>query len=170
MGSFGAKKGQFVPKQALSGLLAANKRPNTRSKSIVTMSPTHAQQPGGFGTKSGPFGPSEDFQDPQKGHFGPKTGPFLVPGGKKEAQDQAKVCGKNDSNPVRTIGRSWDQIWTLRALGGPPEPPKGTFWAKTGSFGAPGGQEESQYQAKVCGNHDSNPVRPICDNRDQIWP
>ena len=139
MGSFGAKKGHFVPKQALSGLLAANKGPYTRSKSIVTMSPTHAQQPGGFGTVSGPSGPSEDLQDLQKGYFGPKTGPFLVPGGQEEAQDQAKVCGKNDSNPVRTIGRSWDQIWPLRALGGPPGPPKGAFWVKTGPFGAPVG-------------------------------
>ena len=108
MGSFGAKKGHFVPKQALSGLLADKKRPDTRPKFVVTMSPTHAQQPGGFGTKSGPSGPFEDLQDPQKGHFGPKTGPFWVPGGQEEAQDQAKVCGKNDSNPVRTIGRSWD--------------------------------------------------------------
>ena len=83
MGSFGVKKGHFVPKQALLGLLASNKRPNTRSKSIVTMIPTHAQQPGGFGTKSGPFGPSEDLQDPQKGHFGPKTGPFWSLGAKK---------------------------------------------------------------------------------------
>ena len=27
---------------------------------------------------------------------------------------------------------------------------KGTFWAKTGPFGAPGGPEEGRYQAKVC--------------------
>ena len=34
----------------------------------------------------------------------------------------------------------------------------------------PWGQEEAQYQAKVCGNIDSNPVGPICGNWDQIWP
>ena len=36
-------------------------------------------------------------------------------------------------------------------------PPKGTFWAKTGPFGAPGGPEEGRDQAKVCGNHEFNP-------------
>ena len=36
-------------------------------------------------------------------------------------------------------------------------PQKGTFWAKTGPFGAPGGPEEGRDQAKVCGNHEFNP-------------
>ena len=169
MGSFGVKKGHFVPKQALLGLLASNKRPNTRSKSIVTMIPTHAQQPGGFGTKSGPFGPSEDLQDPQKGHFGPKTGPFLVPGGKKEAQDQAKVCGKM----IPTQSEQLAGVGTKSGLSGPLEdlqdPQKGHFGSKRVLLGLLWGQEESQHQAKVCGNHDCNPVRPIGDNRDQIW-
>ena len=49
------------------------------------------------------------------------------------------------------------------------DPQKEAFGAKTGPFGAPGGPEEAQYQAKVCGNHDSNPVGPICGNWDQIW-
>ena len=48
-------------------------------------------------------------------------------------------------------GDIWDQIWSL---GGLPMPPKGTFWAKTGPFGAPGGPEEAQYKAKVCGYHE----------------
>ena len=39
--------------------------------------------------------------------------------------------------------------------------PKGAFWAKTGPFGVPGDPEKAQYQAKVFGNHDSNPVGPI---------
>ena len=90
MGSFGAKKGQFVPKQALSGLLAAKKRPDTRPKSVVTMSPTHAQQPGGFGTKSGPSGPFEDRQDPQKGHFGPKRALLRPLGAKKRPNTRPK--------------------------------------------------------------------------------
>ena len=58
-------------------------------------------------------------------------------------------------------------VGTLR---GPPGLPKGTFCAKTGPFGAPGGHEEAHYQAKMCDNHDSNPVGPICGNWDQIWP
>ena len=33
-----------------------------------------------------------------------------------------------------------------------------------------GCQEEARYQATVCGNHESNPVGPICGNWDQIWP
>ena len=36
-------------------------------------------------------------------------------------------------------------------------PPKGTFWAKTGPFGAHGGPEDGRDQAKVCGNHEFNP-------------
>ena len=46
----------------------------------------------------------------------------------------------------------------------------GPFGAKTGPFGAPGDPEEAQYQAKVCGDHDSNPVGPIGGSWDQIWP
>ena len=46
----------------------------------------------------------------------------------------------------------------------------GPFGVKTGSFGAPGDPEKAQYQAKVCGDHDSNPVGPIGDRWDQIWP
>ena len=58
-------------------------------------------------------------------------------------------------------------VGTLR---GPPGLPKGAFWAKTGPFGAPGEQVEAHYQAKMCDNHDFNPVGPICGNWDQIWP
>ena len=48
------------------------------------------------------------------------------------------------------------------------------FWVLLGPkrvlLGGPGGPEEAQYQAKVCGKHDSNPVRPIGSSWDQIWP
>ena len=40
---------------------------------------------------------------------------------------------------------------------------------KQGLLGPLGGPEEAQYQAKVCGDHDSNPVGPIGDRWDQIW-
>ena len=80
------------------------------------------------------------------------------------------MCGNHESNPGTAARVSWDQKWPLRTLRGPPGPPKGAFWAKTGLLWAPGGQEEAQYQAKVCGNHDSNPFGPICGNWDQIWP
>ena len=48
-------------------------------------------------------------------------------------------------------GDIWDQICSL---GGLPMPPKGTFWAKTGPFGALGGPEEARYKAKLCGYHE----------------
>ena len=49
-------------------------------------------------------------------------------------------------------------------------PKKGTFLAKTGPFGAPGGPEEGRHQANVCGNHVTNPVGPRGSSWDQIWP
>ena len=83
-----------------------------------------------------PYGP---FWGP-KGAFWAKTGPFGVPGDPEKVQYQAKVFGNHDSNPVGPIGGSWDQIWPLGALQGPPGPPKGPFGAKTGLFGGPGVQ------------------------------
>ena len=79
------------------------------------------------------------------------------------------MSGNDDSSPVRPIGGSWDQIWTLWALQVPLGPSKGPLGAKTGPFGGPGGPEEARYQVKVSGNHDSSPVRPISSSRDQIW-
>ena len=119
------------------------------------------------GTISGSRGPSKSFQDPQTGA---KTSPFGAPGGQEDVQYQPKCVVHNDSSPGRPISISWDQIWPPWTLRVHPGPPKEAFRAKTGPFGAPGGQEEAQYQAKVCGNHDSNPFGPICGNWDQIWP
>ena len=104
-----------------------------------------------------------------KGPFGAKRGTFGGPGGPGQARYQAKVYGYHDSNQVRPIGSSWDQIWPLLALQGPLGPPKGSFGAKTGPFVGPGGPEEARYKAKVCGNNDSNSVRPIGGSWDQIW-
>ena len=98
-----------------------------------------------------------------------KTGTFGVPGGPEEARFQAKVCGNHTSNPIRRIGGSWDQIWFPGALRGPLGPPKGSLRAKTGPFGVSGDPEEARFQAKVCGNHTSNPVKPIGGSWDQIW-
>ena len=63
------------PKRALLGALGARKRPNTRSKCLVTMIPTQSDQLAAIGTKSGPPGPSETLWGPQQGLLGPK-GPF----------------------------------------------------------------------------------------------
>ena len=68
----GPQKGHFGPKRALLGPPGAQKGPDTRSKCVVSMSPTQTGQWGAVGTKSGPPGPSEDLRGPQKGHSGPK--------------------------------------------------------------------------------------------------
>ena len=79
---------------------------------------------GPFGAKTGPFGA--------------KTGPIGGPRGPEEAKYQVKVSGYHDSNPVRPIGSSWDQIWSPGALRVPMRLPKGPFGAKAGPFGGPG--------------------------------
>ena len=68
----GPKRGILGPKRALLVSLGTQKRPNTRPKCVATMIPTQSDQLATIGTKSGPWGPSEDLQDPQKGLFGPK--------------------------------------------------------------------------------------------------
>ena len=71
--------------------IAARKRLDTRPKSVVTMSPTQAQQPEGVGTQYGPSVPSEDLQDPHKGHFGPKRA-LLGPLGAKKRPNTRPKC------------------------------------------------------------------------------
>ena len=90
--------------------------------------------------------------------------------GPGEARYQVKVCGDHVSNPGGPIGGSWDQIWSLGALRGPPGPPKGAFRAKTVPFRAPRAPEGARYQVKVCGEYESNPDGPIGGRWDQIWP
>ena len=122
------------------------------------------------GTKSGSRGPSESLQDLPKAHFGPKRALLGPQGAKKGSNTRPKCVVYNDCSPGRPISSRWDQIWppgTLRVHRGPL---KGAFRAKTGPFGVPWGPEDAQYQAKVSGNHDSNPFGPICGNWDQIWP
>ena len=45
----------------------------------------------------------------------------------------------------------------------------GPFRGQKCPFGVPGGPEEAPYQAKVCGNHNTSPVRPVGGSLDQIW-
>ena len=66
---------------ALFGPPGIQKGPDTRSKCVVTMSPTQTGQSGAVGTKSGPPGPSEDLWGPQKGHSGLKRALLGAPGG-----------------------------------------------------------------------------------------
>ena len=64
----GAFRAKTVPFRTPRGPEGAD----TRSKCVVTMSPTQTGQWEAVGTKSGPPGPSEDLRGPQKGHSGPK--------------------------------------------------------------------------------------------------
>ena len=45
----------------------------------------------------------------------------------------------------------------------------GPFRGQKCPFGVPGGPEEAPYQAKVCGNHNTSPVRPVGGNWVQMW-
>ena len=54
-------KGHFGPKQALLGPLGAKKRPNTRPKCVVTMTPTQLDQSAAIGIKSGPKSGPQGF-------------------------------------------------------------------------------------------------------------
>ena len=54
-------QGHFGPKGALSESPGAQKRLDTRSKCVVTMSPTQVSQSGAVGTKSDPPRPPENI-------------------------------------------------------------------------------------------------------------
>ena len=68
----GPQKGHFRQKRALLGPPGAQKGPDTRSKCVVSMSPTQAGQSGAVETKFGPSGPPES---PKRGISG-QNGPF----------------------------------------------------------------------------------------------
>ena len=103
------------------------------------------------------------------GPFRGQMGPFGVPGGPEEARYQAKVCGNHNNNPVRPVGGSWDQIWSLGVLQGPLGPPKGALIGpKRVLLGFLVAQKRPDTRPK-CVNHSSSPVRPIGGSWDQIW-
>ena len=60
----------------LLGPPGAQKGLDTRSKCVVSMSPTQAGQSGAVGTKSAPPGPSQDLCGPKRGLSGPKRALF----------------------------------------------------------------------------------------------
>ena len=111
----------------------------------------------------GPKSPRFSSECPYFGQRGANMGPKIKIAARKRLNTRPKfVVTMSPAQAQQPEG-----VGTLR---GPPGLPKGTFCAKTGPFGAPGGHEEAHYQAKMCDNHDSNPVGPICGNWDQIWP
>ena len=79
------------------------KGPDTRSKCVVTMNPTQADQSGVVGIKSASPGPSEDLQGPKRGLLGPKRtlfARFLELGG----SIWAKTVLNEPSIPLRRSG------------------------------------------------------------------
>ena len=70
--------GLLEAKNAHLGSPVAQKRPDRRPKCVVTMIPAQSDQSVAVGTKSCPWGPSEDLWGPQKGLCGPKR-PFWGP-------------------------------------------------------------------------------------------
>ena len=72
----GPQKGHFGPKRSLLGPLGAQKGLDTRSKCVVSMTPTQTGQSWAVGTKSGPPGPSEDLRGPRKDLLWPKRALF----------------------------------------------------------------------------------------------
>ena len=124
----------------------------------------------GVGTKSGLSGLSEYLQGPQNGYLGPKRAHFGPLGANKRPNTRPNGV----ATMIPTQSDRSAAVATKCGPRGPSEslrsPQKGHFSAKMGPFGVPGGPEEARYQAKVCGNHDSNPVGPISGNWDQVWP
>ena len=110
------------------------------------------------------------LQGHQKGLFWPKRSLYGAPEGLK-----GPLGARFDPNCRQLVRLGWNhgyhkiwagigpQFWSRGAQ-------KRPFWAITGPFGVPGDPEKAQYQAKVFGNHDSNPVGPIGGSWDQIWP
>ena len=72
------KRGILGQKGGLFGHLAAKKRPNNRSKFVVTISSTQLDQLAAVGTKSDPRA-GQGRPGPSEGLFWTKTGPFRCP-------------------------------------------------------------------------------------------
>ena len=72
------KRGILGQKGGLFGHLAAKKRPNNRSKFVVTISSTQLDQLAAVGTKSDPRA-GQGRPGPSEGLFWAKMGPFRCP-------------------------------------------------------------------------------------------
>ena len=95
---WGPQKGLLGPKQALLRALGARKRPNTRSKCLVTMIPAQSDQLAAVGTKSGPLGPSETLWGPNRAFWG-QQGPFWGPWSAVEVCKGAQGCEMDVYHP-----------------------------------------------------------------------
>ena len=82
------------------------------------------------GAAPGPPGPS-------KGPIRAKTDPFGGPRSAVVVSYGARAHDMDAAHPVGPTSGTWAQIWSPVAAQGPPGPPKGAFWAKTGPYGGP---------------------------------
>ena len=117
------------PKRALLGPLGARKRPNTRSKCLVTMIPTRSDQLAAVGTKSGPPGPSGSLWGPQKALSGPKRALLGALGARKRPNTRSKCL-------VTMIPTRSDQLAAVGTKSGPPGP-SGSLWGPQKALSGP---------------------------------
>merc|ERR1712212_1282547 len=104
---------------------------------MIWMRPTQLDQPVALGQKIRPPGAAQGRPGPPKGPIWAKTGPF---GGPRSAVVVSKGARAHDmyaAHPVGPTSGTWAQIRPPGAAQGPPGPPKGSTWAKTGPFGGP---------------------------------
>ena len=126
----GPWKFRYQGQIALFGPPGTQKGPDTRSKCVVSMSPSKADQSGAVGTKLGPSGPSEDLRGPQKGHFGQKRA-LLGPLGAQKGPDTRSKCVVSMS-PTQA-GQS-GAVGTKSGPSGPSEGPKRGISGRNGPF------------------------------------
>ena len=100
------------------------------------MTPIQSDQLAAVGTKSGPRGPSQDLQGPQKGHFGPKRA-LLGPLG---AQGRPNTRAKCMVTMTPTQSDQLAAVWTKSGPRGPfktlADPQKGLLGPKRALLGA----------------------------------
>ena len=150
----GAPKGPFGLKQALTGRKALGARVGARfgpnCHRLVRLGWSH-----GYHTFWPGNGPLLVPQGPQKGPFWPnmpvlaQNASFGSPGGPRRVPTPSGCCAWAGLMVTTNFGLvSSLFLATILIFGpilGPHGPKKGTFRAKTGTFGAPGCQEEAPY-------------------------
>ena len=105
-----------------------------------------------------------------KGPFWAKTGPFGGPGSAVEVYYRARAHDMNAAHPVGPTSGTWAQIRPPGAAQGPPGPPKGPIWAKTGPFGGPRSAVVVSKGARAHDMDAAHPVGPTSGTWAQIRP
>ena len=128
--------GLLEAKNTLLGSLGAQKRPDTRSKCLVTVIPTHSDQSAAAGTKSNPPGPCESLWGPKKGLFGQKRALLEVLGAQKRPDTRSKCLVTmipTQSSQSAAVGTKSGSSGVLRSF----SPSQGLFEVKWALLGPP---------------------------------